>query len=212
MESPPEYNYASDNIGDSADPPPPQQTWESSLDVSHWGDGAWSNHRSQSRQVLEAPAPTASRGSPTTPIRLMHGMNLNAPTDFNDHRHGNSHPTSETPPHAGGGVGSLQQQSPAKCSKQSPKPFTAPKVRILAAGGQGATAPLSRTSGPAGSGQAGCPHLLSSSDTSSFDRKRLNRNTGQRRHSNTGHQLMADVTAETGEKMVKPPQDMTDAT
>ena len=40
---------------------------------------------------------------------------------------------------------------------------------------------------------------------------RLNRNTGQRRNVQKGHKLMADVTAEAGEKMVRTLQEMTDA-
>lgn len=55
------------------------------------------------------------------------------------------------------------------------------------------------------------PQLLSSSGTSSYDRRRGVPKTGRKHKATPGHQLLAIVTAETGEKMVYILQDMTAA-
>lgn len=55
------------------------------------------------------------------------------------------------------------------------------------------------------------PILLSSSGTSQVNKMGGIGTTGRKRKTSAGHQLMANITAETGEKMVKTLRDMTEA-
>lgn len=138
----------------------------------------------------------------------MHSVNLNSPPGVDQHHPGLNVAGIDI---VGNGVGSILLQSPVNINKQSPNGSNLHRGRSSPASPLGARAPPSRVGGQAASGQAGRPHVLSSSGTSTYNLKRLNRNIGQRKHAHTGHKLMADVTAEAGEKMVKTLQDMIDA-
>lgn len=205
MDSQPDSYYMSDSLGDSANIPVREETRESSPDVSHWGNGAWTGHPAPENVY---PAPPPQRAS-TVNIGGNPSFSHGVPGGSMSHPQGQYTTPVETAATAGGGG---PMHSPVNTARQSPTAANLPTARHSPRVPlRGISPQAARTAGMAGSGQAGRPHILSSLGTSTYDVTRLNRNTGQRRNGHTRHKLMADVTAEAGEKMVKTLQDMTHA-
>ncbi|KAG0603537.1 hypothetical protein M758_10G100900, partial [Ceratodon purpureus] len=176
----------SNSIGDSADVTVRLETRESSPDISHWGNGAWSNQLRHDYPFPFPPPQTASTvhisatgkakvtaRSPQAATRVLPNVNLNAPAKREQVSHGpnSAQRGNQTPV----GRGSTMR-SPAAAWRNSPSGTSLHKARSTATPPPPPPAQPTSTVGMAKSGQAERPHVLSSSRTSTYDVKRLQRN------------------------------------
>ncbi|KAG0571424.1 hypothetical protein KC19_VG010400 [Ceratodon purpureus] len=179
----------SDSIGDSADVTVRLETQASSPDILHCGNGARSN-RGQHESTFPTPLPhtastvyvAASRpvnavaGSPGSANTVMPDVNLNAPAASESMTPRPNNATRANPVASGGSLAPMR--SPANHTKESPTGASLPRPLMSPTAPHGASAHSARTAGMVGSGQAGRPHVLSSSGgTSTYDVRRLNKNT-----------------------------------